>query len=69
MTNTKNTVSNSYLPATKSLISTLLQLNSLNEPFELPSAKRGLEEFHQIDMSIFITGLPGDSAKAWLAEH
>ena len=60
----RDSSSNSHFPGTKSLKSTTWLLPKLlkdsNEPH---SAKRGLQDFIQVDPPVFINWLPGGSAK------
>ena len=66
----KDSVSNSHVPGTKSLISTSKLLpNLLKFSIEPPSAKRGLQDFIQVDRPIFITRLPGGLAKTRPTGH
>ena len=60
----RDTSSNSHFPGTKSLISTTKLLPKLlKDSFEPHSAKRGLQDFIQVDPPVFINWLPGGSAK------
>ena len=59
-TNPNDSVCNPYFPGTKSLLSTLELLpNLLKCCLEPPSAKLGLREFIQVDLSTVHTRLPG----------
>ena len=63
-------VSNSHFPGTKSLISnTKLLPNLQKDSFEPHSAKRGLQDFIQVDPPVFINWLPGGSAKTRPTGH
>ena len=62
--------SNSHFPGTKSLISTTWLLPNLRkDSFEPHSAKRGLQDFIQVDPPVFINWLPGGSAKTRPTGH
>ena len=66
----QDSVSNSNFPGTKSLISTTKLLpNLLKDSFEPHSAKRGLQDFIQVDPPVFIKWLPGGSAKTRPTGH
>ena len=66
----QDSVSNSHFPGTKSLISTTKLLPNLRrESFEPHSAKRGLQDFIQVDPPVFINWLPGGSAKTRPTGH
>ena len=53
----QDSLSNSHFPGTKSLISTTKLLpNLLKDSLELHSAKRGLQDFIQVDPPVFIIG-------------
>ena len=66
----QDSVSNSHFPGTKSLISTTKLLpNLLKDSFEPQSAKRGLQDFIQVDPPVFINWLPGGSAKTRPTGH
>ena len=66
----QDSLSNSHFPGTKSLISTTKLLPKLlKDSFELHSAKRGLQDFIQVDPPVFINWLPGDSAKTRPTGH
>ena len=66
----QDSVSNSHFPGTKSLISTTKLLpNLLKDSFEPHSAKRGLQDFIQVDPPVFINWLPGGSAKTRPTGH
>ena len=66
----QDSLSNSHFPETKSPISTTKLLPKLlkdsNEP---PFAKRGLQDFIQVDPPVFINWLPGGSAKTRPTGH
>ena len=65
-----DSVSNSHFPGTKSLISTTKLLPNLRKnSFEPHSAKRGLQDFVQVDPPVFINWLPGGSAKTRPTGH
>ena len=60
----QDSLSNTHFPGTKSLISTTKLLPNLRkDSFEPHSAKRGLQDFIQVDPPVFINWLPGSSAK------
>ena len=60
----QDSVSNSHFPGKKSPISTTKLLPNLRkDSFEPHSAKRGLQDFIQVDPPVFINWLPGGSAK------
>ena len=62
--------SNSHFPGTKSLTSTTKLLPNLRkDSFEPHSAKRGLQDFIQVDPPVFINWLPGGSAKTRPTGH
>ena len=66
----QDSLSNSHFPGTKSLISTTKLLpNLLKDSLESHSAKRGLQDFIQVDPPIFINWLPGGSAKTRPTGH
>ena len=66
----QDSLSNSHFPGTKSLISTTKLLpNLLKDSFEPHSAKRGLQDFVQVDPPVFINWLPGCSAKTRPTGH
>ena len=66
----QDSLSNSHFPGTKSLISTTKLLpNLLKDSFEPHSAKRGLQDFIQVDPPVFINWLPGGSAKTQPTGH
>ena len=66
----QDSLSNSHFPGTKSLISTTKLLpNLLKDSFEPHSAKRGLQDFIQVDPSVFINWLPRCSAKTQPTGH
>ena len=66
----QDSLSNSHFPGTKSLISTTKLLpNLLKDSFEPHSAKRGLQDFIQVDPPVFINWLPGGSAKTRPTGH
>ena len=66
----QDSVSNSHFPGTKSLTSTTKLLPNLRkDSFEPPSAKRGLQDFIQVDPPVFINWLPGGSAKTRPTGH
>ena len=66
----QDSLSNSHFPGTKSLISTTKLLpNLLKDSLEPHSAKRGLQDFIQVDPPIFINWLPGGSAKTRPTGH
>ena len=66
----QDSVSNSHFPGTKSLISTTKLLpNLLKDSLEPHSAKRGLQDFIQVDPPVFINWLPGGSAKTRPTGH
>ena len=67
----QDSLSNSHFPGTKSLISTTKLLpNLLKDSLEPPhSAKRGLQDFIQVDPPVFINWLPGGSAKTRPTGH
>ena len=66
----QDSLSNSHFPGTKSLISTTkLQPNLLKDSFEPHSAKRGLQDFIQVDPPVFINWLPGGSDKTRPTGH
>ena len=66
----QDSLSNSHFPGTKSLISTTKLLpNFLKDSFEPHSAKRGLQDFIQVDPPVFINWLPGGSAKTRPTGH
>ena len=66
----QDSVSNSHFPGTKSLISTTKLLPNLRkDSFEPHSAKRGLQDFIQVDPPVFINWLPGGSAKTRPTGH
>ena len=66
----QDSLSNSHFPGTKSLISTTkLLLKLLKDSFEPHSAKRGLQDFIQVDPPVFINWLPGGLAKTRPTGH
>ena len=66
----QDSVSNSHFPGTKSLTSTTKLLPNLRkDSFEPHSAKRGLQDFIQVDPPVFINWLPGCSAKTRPTGH
>ena len=66
----RDSLSNSHFPGTKSLISTTRLLPSLlKDSFEPHSAKGGLQDFIQVDPPVFINWLPGGSAKTRPTGH
>ena len=66
----QDSISNSHFPGTKSLISTTKLLPNLpKDSFEPHSAKRGLQDFIQMDPPVFINWLPGGSAKTQPTGH
>ena len=66
----QDSLSNSHFPGTKSLISTTKLLpNLLKDSLEPHSAKRGLQDFIQVDPPVFINWLPGGSAKTRPTGH
>ena len=66
----QDSLSNSHFPGTKSLISTAKLLPKLlKDTFEPHSAKRGLQDFIQVDPPVFINWLPGGSAKTRPTGH
>ena len=66
----QDSLSNSHFPGTKSLISTMKLLpNLLKDSLEPHSAKRGLQDFIQVDPPVFINWLPGGSAKTRPTGH
>ena len=66
----QDSVSNSHFPGRKSLISTTELLpNLLKDSLEPHSAKRGLQDFIQVDPPVFINWLPGGSAKTRPTGH
>ena len=66
----QDSVSNSPFPGTKSLTSTTKLLPNLRkDSFEPHSAKRGLQDFIQVDPPVFINWLPGGSAKTRPTGH
>ena len=66
----QDSLSNSHFPGTKSLISTTELLpNLLKYSLEPHSAKRGLQDFIQVDPPVFINWLPGGSAKTRPTGH
>ena len=66
----QDSLSNSHFPGTKSLISTTKLLPSLlKDSFEPHFAKRGLQDFIQVDPPVFINWLPGGSAKTRPTGH
>ena len=66
----QDSVSNSHFPGTKSLTSTTKLLPNLRkDSFEPHSAKRGLQDFFQVDPPVFINWLPGGSAKTRPTGH
>ena len=66
----QDSVSNSHFPGTKSLTSTTKLLpNMRKDSFEPHSAKRGLQDFIQVDPPVFINWLPGGSAKTRPTGH
>ena len=66
----QDSVSNSHFPGTKSLTSTTKMLPNLRkDSFEPHSAKRGLQDFIQVDPPVFINWLPGGSAKTRPTGH
>ena len=66
----QDSLSNSHFPGTKSLISTTKLLPKLlKDSFEPHSAKRGLQDFIQVDPPVFINWLPGGSAKTRPTGH
>ena len=66
----QDSLSNSHFPGTKSLISTTKLLpNLLKDSFEPHSAKRGVQDFIQVDPPVFINWLPGGSAKTRPTGH
>ena len=66
----RDSSSNSHFPGTKSLVSTTKLLPKLlKDSFEPHSAKRGLQDFIQVDPPVFIIWLPGGSAKTRPTGH
>ena len=66
----QDSVSNSHFPGTKTLTSTTKLLPNLRkDSFEPHSAKRGLQDFIQVDTPVFINWLPGGSAKTRPTGH
>ena len=66
----QDSLSNSHFPGTKSLISTTKLLPNLpKDSLEPHSAKRGLQDFIQVDPPVFINWLPGGSAKTRPTGH
>ena len=66
----QDSLSNSHFPGTKSLTSTTKLLPNLRkDSFEPHSAKRGLQDFIQVDPPVFINWLPGGSAKTRPTGH
>ena len=66
----RDSSSNSHFPGTKSLISTTWLLPKLlKDSFEPRSAKRGLQDFIQVDPPVFINWLPCGSAKTRPTGH
>ena len=66
----QDSVSNSHFPGIKSLTSTTKLLPNLRkDSFEPHSAKRGLQDFIQVDPPVFINWLPGGSAKTRPTGH
>ena len=66
----RDSSSNSHFPGTKSLISTTKLLpNLLKDSLEPHSAKRGLQDFIQVDPPVFFNWLPGGSAKTRPTGH
>ena len=66
----QDSVSNSHFPGTKSLISTTKLLpNLLKDSLEPHFAKRGLQDFIQVDPPVFINWLPGGLAKTRPTGH
>ena len=66
----QDSLRNSHFPGTKSLISTTKLLPTLlKDSLEPHSAKRGLQDFIQVDPPVFINWLPGGSAKTRLTGH
>ena len=66
----QDSVSNSHFPGTKSIISTTKLLPNLpKDSFEPHSAKRGLQDFLQVEPPVFINWLPGGSAKTRPTGH
>ena len=66
----QDSLTNSHFPGTKSLISTTKLLPNLRkDSFEPHSAKRGLQDFIQVDSPVFINWLPGGSAKTRPTGH
>ena len=66
----QDSLSNSHFPGKKSLISTTKLLPKLlKDSFEPHSAKRGLQDFIQVDPPVFINWLPGGSAKTRPTGH
>ena len=66
----QESLSNSHFPGTKSLISTTKLLPKLLKDYnEPPFAKRGLQDFIQVDPPVFINWLPGGSAKTRPTGH
>ena len=66
----QDSVSNSHFPGTKSLTSTTKLLPNLRkDSFEPHSAKRGPQDFIQVDPPVFINWLPGGSAKTRPTGH
>ena len=66
----QDSVSNSHFPGTKSPTSTTKLLPNLRkDSFEPHSAKRGLQDFIQVDPPVFINWLPGGSAKTRPTGH
>ena len=66
----QDSLSNSHFPGTMSLISTTKLLPKLlKDSFEPHSAKRGLQDFIQVDPPVFINWLPGGFAKTRPTGH
>ena len=66
----QDSVSNSHFPGTKSKLSTTKSLPNLpKDSLEPHSAKRGLQDFIQVDPPVFINWLPGGSAKTRPTGH
>ena len=66
----QDSLGNSHFPGTKSLISTTKLLPNLRkDSFEPHSAKRGLQDFIQVDPPVFMNWLPGGSAKTRPTGH
>ena len=66
----QDSLRHSHFPGTKSLISTTKLLpNLLKDSLEPHSAKRGQQDFIQVDPPVFINRLPGGSAKTRPTGH